>query len=263
MYSVEVCDMQPDDEYFVATCAHTNESEEIDASAERRLAWLKEMYGKGLRVKVARAEGKPVGKASVMPIEIYPWGLSGRDILVMPCIWVPPPYQRKGIGRALMAEAVAEANWQGKKALAIQCYEGHCWFMPAAFFAKQEFSAIKKRGQEVLLWRPLHPYAEPPDFMERQYAFRPVADKVVVDLFWNSFCLTSVSEYQRVRQIVEEFGDKVVLNEYPADDRKILMQYQIPRAIMVNGRELGWGYVAPREGVRKAIREALEAIQPF
>jgi len=41
MSSVEVRDMLPEDEYFVSTCTHENESDEIDASARRRLAWLR------------------------------------------------------------------------------------------------------------------------------------------------------------------------------------------------------------------------------
>ena len=33
----------------------------------------------------------------------------------------------------------------------------------------------------------------------------------------------------------------------------------ISRAIYVNGREIGWGYEAPREGLREAFRAALSA----
>jgi len=257
MNTVEVRDMLAEDEPFVGTCGHVGETEEIDHAAKIRMAWLKDMIDKGLRIKVAAMEGKPVGKAYVMPIEIYPWALTGRDILAMPCIWVPPQYQNQGVGRALVAEAVAEANWQGKSALAVLCYAGEGWFMPATFFAKQGFAAINQRGSEVLLWRPLNYSAEPPEFMERQYVFDPIPGKVAVDLFWNSFCLTSVNEAGRVRDVVGEFGDQVVLREYVADDRMVLMQYQIPRGIMVNGQEVGWGYAAPRDKIREAIQEAL------
>ncbi len=39
--------------------------------------------------------------------------------------------------------------------------------------------------------------------------------------------------------------------------RDMLLRYQIPRAIFINGKEIGWGYEAPKEGVRDAITEAL------
>jgi hypothetical protein len=61
--------------------------------------------------------------------------------------------------------------------------------------------------------------------------------------------------------VVEEYGDDVVLREYSADDREQLLHHQIPRAIFVNGKEIFWGYEAPREGIREAVNNALEKIQ--
>jgi hypothetical protein len=40
--------------------------------------------------------------------------------------------------------------------------------------------------------------------------------------------------------------------------RGTLLKHQIPRAIYVQGNEIGWGYEAPRDGVRVAISAALE-----
>ena len=86
--------------------------------------------------------------------------------------------------------------------------------------------------------------------------------KVVIDLFWNPICQTSGIEAQRVREIAAEFGDSIVLNEYRADDRDVLLKYQTPRAILVDGNEIYWGYEAPREGIREAIAKALDASSP-
>lgn len=46
---IEIHDMDEGHEYFVGTCAHVGESEEIDACSRRRLPWLKAMHNKGLR----------------------------------------------------------------------------------------------------------------------------------------------------------------------------------------------------------------------
>ncbi|MBN2226030.1 MAG: GNAT family N-acetyltransferase [candidate division Zixibacteria bacterium] len=257
MDAIDVHDMRPEEEPFVGTCSHVNESEEIDRSAKIRMAWLTDMIEKGLRIKVATIADEIVGKAYVMPIEIYTWGLSGRDIMAMPCLWVPPEHQKKGVGRALIAEAVAETNWQGKGALAVVGFDWDIFFMPASFFRKQGLAEVTRRGNEVLLWWPLSFDVEPPEFMESQYVFNPIPGKVAVDLFWNSFCLTSVNEAGRVRDVVGEFADKVVLREYVADDRMVLMQYRIPRGIMINGKEVGWGYAAPRDKLREEIQKAL------
>jgi hypothetical protein len=57
--------------------------------------------------------------------------------------------------------------------------------------------------------------------------------------------------------VAGEFGDKVVLNEYPTHDHDVFMKYRKQRGIFINGKEIGWGHEAPKEGVREAIREAL------
>ena len=43
-----------------------------------------------------------------------------------------------------------------------------------------------------------------------------------------------------------------------ADDPTVRARYGIYRAIYIDGREVGWGYGAPRDGLRQALREAIE-----
>jgi hypothetical protein len=84
--AIEIHDMDSGDEYFVGTCTHMNESEEIDACGRRRLAWLRAMHQKGSQVKVATLDGKRTGFLHVIPIEFCPWGPLGRDLLAIPCL---------------------------------------------------------------------------------------------------------------------------------------------------------------------------------
>ncbi|MFX0212286.1 MAG: hypothetical protein ACFFDT_40310, partial [Candidatus Hodarchaeota archaeon] len=77
-------------------------------------------------------------------------------------------------------------------------------------------------------------------------------------LYSDTFC--KPIEAQRVKDIVKEFGEKVILNEYSTDRREVFEKYQISRAIFINGQEIGWGYNAPREGIREAIQDALEQL---
>jgi GNAT superfamily N-acetyltransferase len=300
MAAVDVRDMQPDDEYFVATCSHTNESADIDACGRRRLAWLRRMHEAGVRAKVARLAGEPVGFAYVMPIEVSPWGPLGRDLMVLDCLWVLPRAQHHGAGHALVQAAEEEARRQRRKALVTQAYCHDFWFMPAAFFTGQDaagtqvgrcgsagaspsrtadgdvgrspmagtetgryrgcgFTRVAQQGKAAILWKVFAASAEPPMFLESRYRYQPAPGKVVIDLFFNTFCQTSDIEAQRVREAAAEFGNAVVLHEYPADDRDVLLKHQTPRAIFVNGREIGWGYEAPKDGIRAAIQEALRA----
>jgi len=268
MPSVVIRDMDPSDEYYVGTCTHVNESDEIDACASRRLVWLQGMYDRGLRVKVALYDSQPVGFLYVMPIETCPWGPRGRDLAVIPCLVAQEKVKGKGVGRALINAAEEEARRQGRKGLVTMAYYHDFWFMPATFFERCGFSKTKSRkvtaegekeylSEEAIVWKVWDSSAEPPEFFERNYKFEPVPGKVVVDLFWNTFCQTSAIEAQRVREVVAEFGDRVILREYSADDHVVVSHYGIPRAIFVDGKEIGWAYEAPREGIREAISQAL------
>ena len=257
MSEVTVREMDSSDEYFVGTCSHVDESPEIDACSERRIAWLREMREQGMSVKVALLDGKRVGFIYLIPIELSPWGPVGRDLTAIPCLWVVRDAQGSGAGRALMQEAEREARCRGGKGLAVVAYHTDFWFMPASFFEKLGYTAAQRRENEAIMWKAFDPGAKPPDFLTADYRFEPVEGKTVIDLFWNTLCLTSAGEAQRVREVVAEFGDKLVLHEYCADDRDTLRRYQIPRAIFVNGKEIGWGYEAPKEGIREAISEAL------
>ena len=259
MASIRVRDMQAADEYFVSTCSHVNESDELDAVAPQRLQWLKTHYEEGLRVKVALLDGKPAGCLHLIPIEICPWGPLGEGLMVLPCLWVVKEAQGKGIGRALMASAEQETEHQKRKALAVVGFYSDFWFMPGQFFEKFGFCIVRRKDEIAILWKLFDESAKPPVFLERNYEFKPVPNKVVVDLFWHSFCLTSIVEARRVREVAAEFGDAVVLREHCADDRDILVCHQTCRAIFVDGTEISWGYVAPKEGIREAISKALNS----
>lgn len=260
---IEIHSMEASDEYFVGTCTHTHESEEMDSSAGRRLAWLQAMHEKGSRVKVATIDGERAGFLHVIPIEFCPWGPLGRDLLVIPCLCSVK--KGHGVGKALLAAAKEEARRQGRKGIVTIGYYHDFWFMPATFFEANGFLKCAGAGQEcfdpkdraAVLWRVFDEHAEAPVLLTPRYEFKPVPGRVVVDLFWNDFCQTSSIEAQRVREVAAEFGDEVTLNEYSADDRALLLRHQISRGIFINGHEIGWGHEAPKDGIREAIIQAL------
>lgn len=265
MSLVEIRDMDESSEYFVSTCSHANESDGIDACGKIRLAWLRKKHEKGLRVKVAFLDDIPAAFSFVMPIEVCPWGPLGKSLLAIPCLWVPNKVKGKGIGSSLIIEAEQEALRQKRKGIVTIGYYHDFWFMPASFFKRLGFSEVRSRktrsgeffGEDAILWKVFDSSAEAPEFLKPNYQFTPVPGKVVVDLFENTFCQTSNIEAQRVREVVAEFGEVVILNEYPADDTAVLHRYQIDRGIFINGKEIGWGYEAPKDGIREAITQAL------
>lgn len=252
--------MTTKDEYFVTTCSHVNESAEIDACAEIRRRQFEIMKSEGALFKVAILNNEHIGFAYGIPIERSSWGPLGHHLMVIPCLYVVKKGTSHGAGKALIASIETDAKVGGNHGVTITAYRdlpGAEWFMPASFFELLGYTSIESRGREILLWKPFIPDAVPPHFLQPHYVFEPIDGTVVVDLFWNVFCQTSVIEAQRVREVCQEFGNRVLLREFRAEDREVLLQYQISRAIYVNGEEIGWGYEAPKEGVRDAIERAL------
>jgi GNAT superfamily N-acetyltransferase len=255
-----VRDMLPEDEDFVSTCSHVKESEEIDACGRRRLDLLRALMQRGAVVKAALLDGRRVGFAYGVPIEHSSWGPVGEDLMVIPCLYVAERAAGHGIGRRMMDAIEDDARSAGRLGTATMGYRdypGAEWLLPVAFFEHIGYEQVDHRGHYVLLWKPFSDKAEAPSFLDPAYAFEPVEGKVVVDLFWNEFCQTSGIEAQRVREVCAEFGDRVELRESCAEDHDVLLACGIPRAIYVNGSETGWGYEAPRDGIRKAIRNAI------
>ncbi len=261
MAEIEIREMDEATEYFVATCSHVNESEETDAAGRRRLAWLREMKANGLRVKAALIGGRTVGFAYSMPIELSPWGPVGEGLTVMPCVWVLPAEKGQGAGTALISAVEDLARREGGKALVTFAYHiEDFWFMPAPFFEKLGFTEVARKGNVAIVWKVFDDAAVAPTFTKPNYSFEPAEGKVTVNLFYNTFCLTSDIEAQRVREVAAEFGDRVSLREYSADDPAVLARTGMSRAIFVNGKEIGWGYEAPKEGIREAIEKAMKDI---
>lgn len=214
-------------------------------------------------MKVAALDGQRTGFLYAIPIEFSPWGPLGSDLLVIPCLYS----MRKGhgVGKALLTAAEQEAKHHGREGIVTTGYYHEHWFMPASLFEANVFVRCPStRGAEVdvkqtgaVLWRVSDRRAQPPALLRPSYEFKPVPGKVVIDLFWNTFFQTSAIEAQRVKEVAAEFGDAVVLSEYSGDDPAVLLRYQMPRGIFVNGQELFWGHEAPKDGLREAIFQPL------
>lgn len=86
--------------------------------------------------------------------------------------------------------------------------------------------------------------------MMRKYSFAPIKGKIVVDLFFNSFCSTSDKEAHKVMKVLEEFVGDFILNLHEIEEPGVKENFSLPRAIFVDGKEIFWGYEAPESGIR-------------
>jgi GNAT superfamily N-acetyltransferase len=210
-------DMNPDDEEFVSMCGHSRkEAKEYPEfindwikCSDPRKKWFKEKYSQGFHAKVALLDTVRAGFLYVMPIEMCPWGPLGEDLLVVPCLNTNEHYKKKGIGSALLKAAEKEVKIQGKKGIVIIAYywKDDFWFMPASYFKKCGYQEIKRvmhpsgNFEKVMLLKTNDLTVNIPDFLVRNYSYEPVSGKVVIDLFFNTFCQTSNTEAERVREV--------------------------------------------------------------
>ena len=259
---MQVVDMTEEHMHFVASCTHNDDpSEERDSAARVRKSWLRDNLAKGLKVKVAVDDERPVGFAHCLPIELGTWGMSGRDLMTIPCLTLKygRAYRREqgsGYGRALVEAVEAEARKE-KKGVVVLAYDNDFWFMPASFFKRLGYQEVARHGDAVIMLKAFEP-VEHPVMHKLNYQPQLIPGKVTFDAFWNPLCMTSITEIHRVREICTEYGDKVILKEFDCGNKDILERYQTSRALFINGEHKDWGYEAPRDELRKEIVRALE-----
>ena len=259
MSQVTIQNISPEDEYYVGCCTHINESHEIDKSSLRRVRWFHDMYKKGLNIKVAKVDNQPVGFIYAMPIEICPFELIGEKLLAIPCMFVEFKHQKTGIGKKLLNAVVEDADKSIFDGIVTVGFYHDFWYMPASFFEKNGFEVACKYKNRVLMWIKFSNSAKTPELVGDglcSYVYKP-EEKVVVDLFWSPFCFTTDIEAQRVREVVGEYGEKVILNDYNIAEKDNLRKYKIARGIYVNGIPMKLGEEASKEAIRDNIEKEL------
>jgi len=259
---MQVVDITDEHMHFVAACTHIDDlNEEINSILWVRESWLRDTISKGLKVKVAIDAGKPVGFSHCLPIELGTWGMSGKDLMTIPCLTLN--YERvykqesgSGYGRILVQAVEAEAKKE-KKGVGVLTYDHDFWFMPSSFFHKLGYKEAARQGNTVIMLKAFEPVVPP---IMHKLDFKPqlVPGKVVFDAFWTPMCLTSIVEIHRVREVCSEYSGDVILNEYNCGNKDILEKYQTSRALFINGKPKCWGYEAPRDKLREEINKALE-----
>lgn len=98
--------------------------------------WKEKRLKSGWMGFVAYKNHIPVGRVEVWPIEESINLISGKDLYFMPCIWVLPEFQKKGIGKALLEEVFK--NTSDRSGVMTIGMEGEVW-MPVKFFKKFGF----------------------------------------------------------------------------------------------------------------------------
>ncbi|UCF08609.1 MAG: GNAT family N-acetyltransferase [Thermoplasmata archaeon] len=261
---MEIIDLTEEREPLFFVCLE-DWSEEMKEAGNRKELWYKKMKDLGLRVKLAKDDdGELGGMIQYTPVEhSY---IQGEDLYFINCIWVHGHgegrgnFQGKGMGKALLSAAEEDAKALGAKGMAAWGLSLPIW-MKAKWFKKQGYEKADKNGIAVLLWKPFSDDAVPPKWMKFVKKPVKVPGKVTVTSFVNGCCPAQNLVYERAKRAAGEFGDKVVFQEIDTFDRKVLLEWGIPDALFIDGKEVRTGPPPSYEKIRKLLAKKVKKLR--
>jgi GNAT superfamily N-acetyltransferase len=239
-------------------------SEEMKEAGNHKAIWFNKMKERGLRVKLAEDDrGRIGGMIQYLPIE-YSFA-QGEGLYFINCIWVHGHqqgrgnFQKRGMGQALLRAAEEDARKLGVKGLAAWGIWPPFW-MKAAWFKKQGYTKVDRRGIQVLLWKPFAPDAVPPKWIRPKKKPQAGPDQVTVTAFLNGWCPGQNLAWERAKRAAAEFGDRVVFREINTFDREVFWEWGISDALFIDDRQVRTGPPPSLEKIRKLIAKKLKKL---
>jgi len=259
---LQICEVSPEELDFVsAVCLDPSVPlrwrEIMEPCMVERKNWLKAMMAKGLQVSVAlekpkavtRSLGSKIEKVNAkavrgtiakalieyVPIEFACEPVKGGSGLFINCIWVVPPFWRRGFARALLERCIEKARAYG--GVSVLAYDGGKWFgffpyMPASFFEKFGFKEVDRDGSRVLLHLNLGE-DEQPRLIKAKARKVGESGKLVVAVLYSSQCPWSGWMVDKVKRGMKRYG--AVVNAVNTDDRRVIEEYGLSRGVCING----------------------------
>ncbi|MEW6547734.1 MAG: GNAT family N-acetyltransferase [Bacillota bacterium] len=230
--------------------AGLKEGPALDAVLQRSAAAHAQAEAMGARVFGAFLKGRAVGRVEVMPIEAAPLPLEGSNLWVIRCLWVLPPAERKGIGRALLGRALDAAR--GSAGVAALTFPD---WIPVSFYEKHGFRTVETRGDHILLLRANNPAARV-SLAPAQRAPRGTDSAVHVEAVLSMRCPWLMLTYRRMLDIGREMSSRVVTTERYISNRADALAFG-EENIYIDGRPLEG---APNSDTfRQQVRQQLQA----
>lgn len=235
-------------------------SDDANEAGPKRRQWVDQCQQYGLRAKLAVDDNGVVGgMIQYLPIERS--FVDGSGLYMIHCIWVHGNkqgrgnFQKRGMGKALLAAAEEDARQRGAKGVAAWGVLLPFW-MKASWFKKHGYHKADRQGISVLLWKSFTDDATPPRwFPKRTEQLDRVPGKVTVTALVNGWCLAQNLVYERAKRAAMEFGDKVVFQEIDTSSRSVIAEWGMSDEVLVNGKSIQKGPPPSYEKIRKIIRK--------
>jgi GNAT superfamily N-acetyltransferase len=284
---MEIKELKIDElDYAVLPCVDPNFRKTLKQGMNLRKKFLKKMQKKGLSLLVAfedvgsekkiyypgvgevkvddlSLKGKiPVGLLEYIPIEKTIFPVQGENLAFIHCIWVIPPYQRKGVAQTLMENFFDQtSHFTGSAMIA---YEGESWwgffdYMPRWFFDKFGFEEVDRDGNSILMLKnygnaklphlTLSPCPAPNGAGLAPYC-QGVGERV--EFFWSTQCPYS---WWVGKLLEKEFGKskKFELKLVNTDKGETVQKVGLTFGVRINGKTI-FDRIPSWDEVKKTLR---------
>lgn len=261
---MKVIDLTEDKKDLICLCLE-DWSEDAKESGPKRRHWLERSQAQGLRAKLALDDnGVEGGMIQYGPIEHS--FVDGSDLYFIYCIHVHAykqgrgNFQKRGMGKALLAAAEEDARQLGAKGMAAWGIWLPFW-MKASWFKKHGYVKADRQGIAMLVWKPFSEDAAPPHWIPKsKKRLEPVPGKVNVIAFVNGWCLAQNLVYERAKRAAAEFGDKVVFREIDTSTPSAIAEWGISDAVLVDGKNVQKGPPPSYEKIRGLIAKRVKRL---
>lgn len=236
-------------------------SDDVKEAGDRRARWVERFTPRGLRAKLALDDaGTPGGMIQYLPIEEST--VDGAGLYFIPCIWVHGHktgrgnFQGRGMGRALLAAAEADARERGAKGMAAWGLWLPFW-MRASFYKRHGYRTADRDGIASLVWKPFTTDARPPRWIRRTAKpLERTAGRVDVTCFVNGWCTAGCVTAERARRVAAEFGERVVYREVDTSEHSAVAEWGLGDALFIGGKRVMQGPPPTAERLRRAVGKA-------
>jgi hypothetical protein len=244
-----------DDEALKAYCCMTEVPNPWPKALCECRDWVAENLGKHVEgYHVQLGEGDVIGhlyyalsEQALFSYQVEP------GVAVLYCEWVQQRYQKRGFGTHLFETFLRDLKRGYTKGVLVeatdiqgQMYYGH--------YSSRGFEIVHESGHHKLLFLPLA--AKEVTFRRRVPRIQPRRGlPVEIYLFRGFLCPYEVSTQLLVREVAQEFGNQVNIQEIWLTP-ETLDRYGVPSGVLINGHQKLAGGETER-AVRQAIMEEL------
>ena len=174
-------------------------------------------------------------------------------VAILYCEWIQQRYQKRGFGTCLFETFLTALKQENAKGVLVEAtdIEGQMYY---GHYLSRGFKIVHEADHHKLLFLPLS--AEQVAYHRRQPRIQPRRRlPVEIHLFRGFLCPYEVSTQLLVRDMAQEFGDRVRIQEVWLTP-ETLDQFGVPSGVLINGIQKLAGGETER-AVRKAIMEEL------